>query len=185
MTRTKNYRIRNICIYCMDLIVKLDIMDVNYALRRRRRNPFILFSSWDSIIQVVLMKVENYGIMTSTSWQHATVFACCHSNGQICRYDQQIESKVLLCRRIAPTRATQRGNQVDICAMGVSCALKINGGIVKSVQTSICVNLAMMEQMRTNSQSLTSLTTPCNSILGMMPSANMFITLCFLVTSNI
>ena len=71
-----------------------------------------------------------------------------------------------------PTRATQFGNQVNICAKGVPCSLKINGGTVKNVQTLICVNLAMMEQMRTNSQSLTSLTTPCNSILGMMPNAN-------------
>ena len=103
---------------------------------------------------------------------YTTVFACCHSNGQICRYEQQIESKLLLCRRIVPTRATQCGNQVNICAKGVPCSLKINGGTVKNVQTLICVNLAMMEQMRTNSQSLTSLTTPCNSILGTMPNAN-------------
>jgi hypothetical protein len=69
MTRTRNYRIRNIYIYCMDLIGKLDIMDVNYVLRRRTTiNSFILFFSSDSIIQVVSMKVENYvTTMTFTS----------------------------------------------------------------------------------------------------------------------
>ena len=154
----------------------------NIVIKLIINNSFILFSSWESFIQVILIKVGNYDTtMTFTSWHQTTIFACYHNN--IYTYDQQIESKVLLCRRTPPTRTTQCGNQIHTHAMGVSCKLKINGGIVKSVQTSICVNLAMMEQMQTDCPSLTSLITPCNSILGMMPNANMSITLGILVTS--